>query len=69
MKNTFTLILVFLLPFLAFSQKAEHRNLENKLAIQGYDPVSYIEQKKAVKGKRICGQCKRSHLLYFFGKK
>lgn len=52
MKNTFTLILVFLLPFLAFSQKAEHRNLENKLAIQGYDPVSYIEQKKAVKGKK-----------------
>lgn len=52
MKNTITLILVFLNPFLAFSQKAEHRNLENKLAIHGYDPVSYIEQKKAVKGKK-----------------
>jgi len=52
MKNTVTLILVFLLPFFAFSQKAEHRNLENKLGIQGYDPVSYIEQKKAVKGKK-----------------
>lgn len=52
MKNTITLILVFLLPFFAFSQKTEHRNLENKLAIQGYDPVAYIEQKKAVKGKK-----------------
>ena len=52
MKNTFTLILVFLLPFFAFSQKNEHRNLENKLAIQGYDPVAYIEQKKAIKGKK-----------------
>ena len=40
MKNTITLILVFLNPFLAFSQKAEHRNLEDKLAIHGYDPVS-----------------------------
>lgn len=35
-----------------FAQKTEHRNLENKLAIQGYDPVSYLEEKKAVKGKK-----------------
>lgn len=26
-------------------------NLENKLAIQGYDPVAYFKQGKAVKGK------------------
>ncbi len=52
MKKSITLIVLFLLPFFAFSQKAEHRNLENKLAIQGYDPVSYIEQNKAVKGKK-----------------
>lgn len=52
MKNVITLIFVFLVPFFAFSQKAEQRNLENKLAIQGYDPVAYIEQKKAVKGKK-----------------
>lgn len=26
-------------------------NLENKVAIQGYDPVAYFVQKKAVKGK------------------
>ena len=52
MKKFITLIVLFLLPFFAFSQKAEHRNLENKLAIQGYDPVSSIEQNKAVKGKK-----------------
>ncbi len=52
MKNSLALILVFLLPFFAFSQKNEHRNLDNKLAIQGYDPVAYIEQNKAVKGKK-----------------
>ena len=45
--------------------KNRHRNLDNKLAIQGYDPVSYIEQNKAVKGKRICGKRKRSNLLHF----
>lgn len=52
MKNHITLIVLFLFPFFAFSQKNEHRNLDNKLAIQGYDPVAYIEQKKAVKGKK-----------------
>lgn len=51
MKNII-IILTFLISFFAFSQKNEHRNLEDKLAIQGYDPVSYIEQKKAVKGKK-----------------
>lgn len=52
MKNTITLIFLFLFSLFTFSQKVEHRNLENKLAIQGYDPVSYIEQNKAVKGKK-----------------
>ena len=52
MKKHIAIILVFLVHFFAFSQKTEHRNLDNKLAIQGYDPVSYIEQNKAVKGKK-----------------
>ncbi|REC74057.1 YHS domain protein [Chryseobacterium elymi] len=51
MKNII-IILTFWVSFSAPAQKNEHRNLENKLAIQGYDPVSYIEQKKAVKGKK-----------------
>ena len=49
MKNTFTFILIFLLPFFALAQKTEHRNLVNKLAILGYDPVSFIVLKKAVR--------------------
>jgi len=51
MKNSITFIL-FLLFFFADSQKTNPRNLENKLAVKGYDPVAYIEQKKAIKGKK-----------------
>jgi YHS domain-containing protein len=33
------------------TKRAKEYNLENKIAIQGYDPVSYFVQKKATKGK------------------
>jgi len=33
------------------AKRASDFNLENKLAIQGYDPVAYFTQKKAIKGK------------------
>lgn len=33
------------------SKRATTFNLENKVAIQGYDPISYFTVKKAVKGK------------------
>lgn len=33
------------------SKRATEFNLDNKVAIQGYDPVAYLTQKKAVKGK------------------
>ena len=55
-----TLKLVFVLFVIlisgnAFGQSATKRtaefNLEKKVAIQGYDPVAYFTQKKAVKGK------------------
>jgi YHS domain-containing protein len=39
---------------MAFAQNATARkefNTENKLAIQGYDPVAYFVQNKAVEGK------------------
>ncbi|MBF4470156.1 YHS domain-containing (seleno)protein [Flavobacterium sp. HJJ] len=53
-------ILVLLLAVFAFSatfaqsagKKVSEYNLENKAAIQGYDPVSYFKQNKAVKGKK-----------------
>ena len=51
-----SIILVFLLfSTTTFAQNSAKRvkefNLENKVAIQGYDPVAYFTQKKAVKGK------------------
>lgn len=55
MKKTFLVVLVAFLSITTFAQNAIKRskefNLENKVAIQGYDPVSYFTQKKAVKGK------------------
>lgn len=53
MKKTF-LLFVALLSATAFSQtskRVKEYNLDNKVAIQGYDPVAYFTQKKAVKGK------------------
>ncbi|MEN9907339.1 MAG: hypothetical protein RLZZ540_480 [Bacteroidota bacterium] len=44
-----------LFTLLGFSQteskRAKEFNLENKLAIQGYDPVAYFKQGKGVEGK------------------
>jgi YHS domain-containing protein len=48
--------IVFVLASITmFSQNDAKRiaqfNLENKVAIQGYDPVAYFKQNKAIKGK------------------
>lgn len=53
-------VLILLLAVSAFSvtfaqnsaKKLSEYNLENKVAIQGYDPVAYFKQNKAVKGKK-----------------
>ena len=54
MKNIFLLFFV-LLSITSLAQTSVKRvkefNLEDKIAIQGYDPVAYFNQKKAVKGK------------------
>lgn len=54
MKKTLVLFLVVLTTSV-FGQSAAKRvaefNLDKKVAIQGYDPVAYFTQKKAVKGK------------------
>ncbi|MFH6991685.1 YHS domain-containing (seleno)protein [Flavobacterium sp. FlaQc-48] len=34
------------------AKRASQYNLENKTAIQGYDPVGYFNQGKAIKGKK-----------------
>jgi YHS domain-containing protein len=52
------LVIVVLILFsgILFAQNDAKRigqyNLENKVAIQGYDPVGYFVQKKAIKGKK-----------------
>ncbi|MGV3697258.1 YHS domain-containing (seleno)protein [Flavobacterium sp.] len=55
MKKLSMILFVTLVSVTAFAQTAAKRtkefNLENKVAIQGYDPVAYFTQKKAVKGK------------------
>lgn len=49
-------VLMFLFAFFGFSQNDAKRvsefNLEKKVAIQGYDPVAYFKQGKALKGKK-----------------
>lgn len=56
MKKSILIVVVVLSSTISYAQTAAKRvkefNLENKVAIQGYDPVSYFTQKKAVKGKK-----------------
>lgn len=56
MKKIIFIVIAFI-SITTFSQTATKRvatfNLENKVAIQGFDPVAYFTQKKAVKGKTI----------------
>jgi YHS domain-containing protein len=55
MKTSIT-VLMLLFAFFGFSQNDAKRvsefNLDKKVAIQGYDPVAYFKQNKAVKGKK-----------------
>lgn len=61
-ENNFKLkskIIYLLIGFITFSLSAQNSskqtanfNLEDGIAIQGYDPVSYFKQGKAVKGKK-----------------
>jgi YHS domain-containing protein len=50
------LLLLILVSGVSFAQNDAKRvsqyNLENKVAIQGYDPVGYFNQGKAIKGKK-----------------
>lgn len=55
MKKCCIILFVGLFSVITFAQITTKRtsefNLEKKVAIQGYDPVAYFTQKKAVKGK------------------
>lgn len=55
MNKQILILFVAFISVTAFGQTVAKRtkefNLESKTAIQGYDPVAYFTQKKAVKGK------------------
>lgn len=56
MKKNILVAVMALFVLTAFGQNAAKRiqnfNIEKKVAIQGYDPVAYFKQNKAVKGKK-----------------
>lgn len=57
MKKIVLLSLLIIVSLFGFSQTSSKRvkefNLDNKIAIKGYDPVAYFKQNKAVKGKEM----------------
>ncbi len=69
MKKLSIILFVALLSLATFAQTAAKRttefNLEKKVAIQGYDPVAYFTQKKAVKGKAALASNHEGVTYYF----
>lgn len=67
MKKYVFLIVAFLCACASQAQNkdAKHYNLENKLAIQGYDPVAYFTAGKAVKGKKEINAAHNGIVYYF----
>ncbi len=56
MKKIFLTVIIALVTISVLAQTVAKRtsefNLENKIAIQGYDPVAYFKQSKGIKGKK-----------------
>lgn len=69
MKKLTIILFVALLSATTFAQTAAKRvkefNLENKVAVQGYDPVAYFKQGKAVKGKATFATSYEGVTYYF----
>ena len=69
MKKQILILFVVFLSATTFAQSAAKRtsefNLEKKVAIQGYDPVAYFTQKKAVKGKSTIASSFEGVTYYF----
>ena len=67
-KTTAFLALIFFAAAAVFAQeplRKKHFNLENGLAIQGYDPVAYFTKNKAVKGKKDFAIYNQGATYYF----
>lgn len=52
MKKLILILFVAFLSATSFSQTSKHINVNDKLAIQGYDAVAYFESAKAIEGKK-----------------
>lgn len=65
----FLLIMANLFAPLCFSQdagiRAKHFNLDDGVAIHGYDPVAYFAQAKAIKGKKDIAISHQGITYYF----
>lgn len=62
------IVLTFLAVASIFAQepvRKKHFNLENGIAIQGYDPVAYFTKNKAVKGKKDLAVYYQGATYYF----
>ncbi len=70
MKHIALFLTFALISYAAFAQDAtairkKHFNLEDGLAIDGYDPVSYLTQNKAIKGKKEFALVHQGATYYF----
>jgi YHS domain-containing protein len=68
MKNILFITLFFVATLAVSAQtssRASNFNLENGLALQGYDPVAYFLQSKAIKGKKEFAH-KHDGVTYYF---
>ena len=63
----FILLLFLAISIQNFAQSSKHYNLENGLAIQGFDPVAYFSN-KALKGDKNYSATYRG-AIYFFSAK
>jgi YHS domain-containing protein len=69
MKNPILIFFVAFFTATSFAQNAPKRveqfNLEKKVALQGFDPVSYFKQGKGLKGKKELSASYEGVVYYF----
>ncbi|MFM2214247.1 MAG: hypothetical protein RL427_1510 [Bacteroidota bacterium] len=67
MKKQLVILLLAVLSVTTYAQnnRAAQFNLDKKVALQGYDPVAYFVQKKAIKGKKELATTYEGVLYYF----
>jgi YHS domain-containing protein len=68
-KRILFLVFAFLFSVMTFAQSQAKRisdfNLENKVALQGYDPVAYFKVGKPIKGKKELAASYQGVTYYF----